>query len=83
MGIRKELQKKIREMPQGVEQQKKLVKSLINLEYQQSGTVQSEKLRIEDPAWDAIESRAKYLEETFKQTFETFLAKELQQSKKL
>jgi exocyst complex component 2 len=46
LGIRGELQKKIKEMPQGVEQQKKLVKSLINLEFQQSGSLQSERLKI-------------------------------------
>jgi exocyst complex component 2 len=69
-------------MPQGVEQQKKLVKSLINLEFQQSGSLQSERLKIEDPAWDAIESRASYLEETFKTTFDSFLAKEFQQGGK-
>jgi exocyst complex component 2 len=82
LGIRGELQKKIKEMPQGVEQQKKLVKSLINLEFQQSGSLQSERLKIEDPAWDAIESRASYLEETFKTTFDSFLAKEFQQGGK-
>lgn len=32
MEIRKELHVKIREMPQGVEQQKKFIKALINLE---------------------------------------------------
>jgi exocyst complex component 2 len=69
--IRGELQKKIKEMPQDVEQQKKLVKSLINLEFQQSGSLQSERLK--------IEYRASYLEETFKTTFDSFLAKELQQ----
>lgn len=33
-----------------------------------------------DPAWDAIESRAKYLEDTFKTTFEQFTVKETQSS---
>lgn len=63
-------------MPQGVEQQKKFVKSLINLEIQQVGTVQAEKLKIADPAWDAIESRARYIEETFKRTYEEFQDRE-------
>lgn len=81
LGIRKELHKKLQEMPQGVEQQKKLVKSLINLEIQQLGTIQAEMLKIEDPAWNAIEGRAKYIEETFKQTYEEFMQKENVQSK--
>ncbi|CAO1435915.1 unnamed protein product [Diamesa tonsa] len=76
LGIRKELHKKLQEMPQGVEQQKKLVKSLINLEIQQIGTIQAEMLKIEDPAWNAIEGRAKYIEETFKQTYDEFMQKE-------
>lgn len=70
LGVRKELHEKIVKMPQSVEQQKKFVKALVNLESQQVGTCVAEKLKIEDPAWDAIEARAKYLEETFKQTFE-------------
>lgn len=76
LEIRKKLHKKIQEMPQGVEQQKKFVKSLINLEIQQVGTIQSEKLKIADPAWDAIESRARYIEETFKRTYGEFQEKE-------
>lgn len=78
MEVRRELHKKIQEMPQGVEQQKKFVKSLINLEIQQIGTKQAEKLKIMDPAWDAIASRAKYIEETFKRTYEEFQEKENQ-----
>jgi exocyst complex component 2 len=78
--IRKSLHNKVREMPQGVEQQKKLVKALINLEIQQLGSSVANKLSIGDPAWDAIEARAKYLDNTFKQTFEQYLAKEGQQS---
>lgn len=76
LEIRRKLHKKIQEMPQGVEQQKKFVKSLINLEIQQVGTVQAEKLKIADPAWDAIESRARYIEETFKRTYEEFQDRE-------
>ena len=76
LEIRRKLHKKIQEMPQGVEQQKKFVKSLINLEIQQVGTIQAEKLKIVDPAWDAIESRARYIEETFKKTYEEFQEKE-------
>lgn len=76
LEIRRKLHAKIKEMPQGVEQQKKFVKSLINLEIQQVGTIQSEKLKIVDPAWDAIESRARYIEETFKRTYGEFQDKE-------
>lgn len=76
LEIRRKLHKKIQEMPQGVEQQKKFVKSLINLEMQQVGTIQAEKLKIIDPAWDAIESRARYIEETFKRTYTEFQEKE-------
>lgn len=76
LEIRRKLHKKIQEMPQGVEQQKRFVKSLINLEIQQVGTIQAEKLKIADPAWDAIESRARYIEETFKRTYEEFQEKE-------
>jgi exocyst complex component 2 len=76
LEIRRELHKKLQEMPQGVEQQKRLVKSLLNLEVQQIGTIQSEKLKIVDPAWDAIESRARYIEEIFKKTYEQFQEKE-------
>ncbi|KAG5674156.1 hypothetical protein PVAND_004140 [Polypedilum vanderplanki] len=76
LEVRKELHKKIQEMPQGVEQQKRFVKSLINLEIQQIGTKQAEMLKITDPAWDAIASRAKYIEATFKRTYEEFQEKE-------
>jgi exocyst complex component 2 len=76
LEIRRELHKKIQQMPQGVDQQKKSVKSLINLEIQQIGTSQAERLKIMDPAWDAIASRAKYIEETFKRTFDEFQEKE-------
>ncbi|XP_055523309.1 exocyst complex component 2 [Wyeomyia smithii] len=74
--IRQQLHGKIKEMPQGVEQQKKLVKALISLEVQQAGTTGSSKFSIEDPAWDAIEARAKYLEDTFLKTYEQYTAKE-------
>ncbi|XP_017004132.2 exocyst complex component 2 [Drosophila takahashii] len=70
LSIRKQLHEKVVKMPQSVEQQKKLIKALISLELQQSGTPIGEKLRNIDPAWDAIEARAKYLEGTFRQTFE-------------
>lgn len=82
LEIRRKLHKKIQEMPQGVEQQKRFVKSLINLEIQQVGTIQAEKLKIADPAWDAIESRARYIEETFKRTYEEFQEKENHSSKR-
>lgn len=77
LEIRRQLHEKIKEMPQGVEIQKKFVKSLINLEIQQVGTVQAEKLKIADPAWDAIEARARYIEETFKRTYEEFQEREI------
>ncbi|CRL05667.1 CLUMA_CG018700, isoform A [Clunio marinus] len=76
LEIRRKLHQKIQEMPQGVEQQKRFVKSLINLEIQQVGTIQSEKLKIVDPAWGAIESRARYIEQTFKNTYEEFQERE-------
>lgn len=78
LEVRKKLHKKIQEMPQAVEQQKKFVKCLINLEIQQVGTVQYERLKISDPAWDALFCRAKYIEETFKRTYEEFQEKENQ-----
>lgn len=70
LSIRKQLHEKVVKMPQSVEQQKKLIKALTSLELQQSGTPIGDKLRNIDPAWDAIEARAKYLEATFRQTFE-------------
>ncbi|XP_053690882.1 exocyst complex component 2 [Sabethes cyaneus] len=76
LAIRQQLHGKIKEMPQGVEQQKKLVKALISLEVQQAGTTGSNKFSIEDPAWDAIEARAKYLEDTFLKSYEQYSAKE-------
>lgn len=75
--VKKLLHKKIQEMPQGVEQQKKLVKALINLENQQINAGVIDKYMFEDPAWDAIdEGRAKYLISVFRQTYETYMAKE-------
>jgi exocyst complex component 2 len=82
LEVRKELHKKIQEMPQGVDQQKKFVKSLINLEIQQNGTKQADRLKITDPAWDAIASRAKYIDDTFKRTYEEFQEKEKDSSKR-
>ncbi|EDS31273.1 exocyst complex component 2 [Culex quinquefasciatus] len=76
LGIRQQLHGKIKEMPQGVEQQKKLVKALISLEAQQAGTSVASRLKIEDPAWDAIEARAKYLEDTFLKSYEQYTGKE-------
>lgn len=76
LNIRQQLHSKIKEMPQGVEQQKKLVKALISLEAQQAGTSVASMLVIADPAWDAIESRAKYLEDTFLKTYEQYTNKE-------
>lgn len=76
LTIRQQLHSKVKEMPQGVEQQKKLVKALISLEAQQAGTSVASMLVIADPAWDAIESRAKYLEDTFLKTYEQYTHKE-------
>ncbi|XP_068145979.1 exocyst complex component 2 [Drosophila tropicalis] len=70
LSIRRQLHEKVVKMPQSVEQQKKLIKALTSLELQQSGTPIGDRLRNTDPAWDAIEARAKYLESTFRQTFD-------------
>lgn len=78
LEIRKELHTKVRYMPQSVDRQKKFVKALVLLEiHQQSGSSVANQLAIVDPAWDAIEARAKYLEETFKSTYDQYTAKEL------
>lgn len=74
--IRRQLHEKVVKMPQSVEQQKKLIKALTSLELQQSGTPIGDRLRNADPAWDAIEARAKYLEATFRQTFEQHATKD-------
>lgn len=63
-------------MPQSVEQQKKLVKALTSLELQQNGLAISKELPETDAAWNAIEARAKYLDETLKATFDLYTAKE-------
>uniref|UniRef100_A0A182M5G2 Exocyst complex component 2 n=1 Tax=Anopheles culicifacies TaxID=139723 RepID=A0A182M5G2_9DIPT len=76
LAIRQQLHSKIKEMPQGVEQQKKMIKALISLEAQQASTTVAGKLKIEDPAWDAIEARAKHLEETFLKAYEQYSGKE-------
>ncbi|XP_014092975.2 exocyst complex component 2 [Bactrocera oleae] len=76
LQIRKQLHEKVVKMPQSVEQQKKLIKALTSLEVQQSGTSIGDRIRNVDPAWDAIEARAKYLEYTFKQTFEQYASKD-------
>lgn len=76
LQIRKQLHEKVVKMPQSVEQQKKLIKALTSLEAQQSGTSIGDRMRNVDPAWDAIEARAKYLEYTFKQTFDQYASKD-------
>ncbi|CAG9808798.1 unnamed protein product [Chironomus riparius] len=78
LEVRKNLHNKLKEMPQAVEQQKKFVKCLINLEIQQFGTKQYERLKINDPAWDSLFCRARYIEETFKRTYEEFQEREVQ-----
>lgn len=80
ISIRKELHEQICQMPQSVEQQKKLVKALTNLELQQNGLPITKELPETDAAWDAIEARAKYLDETLKSIFDQHAAKENQQS---
>ena len=67
-------------MPQSVEQQKRFVKALVSLEVQQMGSPIGEKLKIVDPAWDAIEARAIYLGASFRKTFDEYCAKETQQN---
>ncbi|XP_058058990.1 exocyst complex component 2 [Anopheles bellator] len=76
LGIRHQLHGKIKEMPQGVDQQKRMIKALISLEAQQAGTSVAGKLKVDDPAWDAIDARAKYLEETFLKAYEQYSEKE-------
>lgn len=66
-------------MPQSVEQQKKLVKALTSLELQQNGLPIAQEMSITDAAWNAIESRAKYLDETLKMIFDQHAARENQQ----
>lgn len=79
LQIRRQLHENVIKMPQSVEQQRKLIKALISLEVQQqTGTSINDKLRNIDPAWDAIDARAKYMEKTFKQTFEQFAGKDAQ-----
>uniref|UniRef100_A0A0K8TTG7 Exocyst complex component 2 n=1 Tax=Tabanus bromius TaxID=304241 RepID=A0A0K8TTG7_TABBR len=80
VSIRKELYEKIVSMPQSVEQQKKFVKALVNLELQQGMSSQESEILF-DPAWDAIEARSKYLETTFSKLFEEYLAKDAFQEK--
>lgn len=76
LNIRKQLFEKVTKMPQSVEQQKKLVKALISLESQQIATSVGDKLRLTDPAWSAIDARARYLESAFKQTFDQYTTKD-------
>lgn len=63
-------------MPQSVDQQKKLVKALTSLEMQQNGLTITKELPETDAAWDAIEARAKYLDETLKMIFEQHTGRE-------
>lgn len=76
IGIRKELHQQICQMPQSVDQQKKLVKALTSLEMQQSGLQITKEIPDTDAAWDAIKARDKYLNETLKMVFEQHAAKE-------
>lgn len=74
--IRKDLHKQVCHMPQSVEQQKKLVKALTSLELQQNGLAIARQVSSIDSAWDAIEARAKYLDETLRNIFDQYLNKE-------
>lgn len=67
LAVRDELSKKILKMPQSVDQQKKYIKALLNLELQQA---EIKSPAVEDPAWAAIEARAGYLEGTFQRAFD-------------
>lgn len=80
LDIRRQLHTKILHMPQSVDRQKKFVKALIALEAQQIGSSVADELTHVDPAWDAIESRAHFLEHTLKVTFEQFTAKDAAQA---
>lgn len=75
--IRKQLYEKLKCMPQNVDQQRKFIKSLINLETQQAHLQLLDRNKIPDPAWEAIESRAHYLEATLKQTFDQYSTKDM------
>lgn len=68
LAIREELSEKILKMPQSVDQQRKFIKALLNLELQQ--TQMKTRVALEDPAWAAIEARASYLEDTFQRAFD-------------
>lgn len=63
-------------MPQSIEQQKKLVKALTSLELQQKGLPIAQQISAIDSAWDAIDARAKYLDETMKTIYEQYVSKE-------
>lgn len=83
--VRKQLHEKVVKMPQSIDQQRTLIKALTSLEVQQQSSANSlatssynNKLRNVDPAWDAIDARAKYLEQCFKQTFELYANREVQ-----
>lgn len=76
VAIRRELVVKLKNMPQSVDTQKKFVKALINLETQQQSLQLVNNFEVADPAWDAIEARSHYLEDTLKNTFEQFATKD-------
>lgn len=80
LDIRRQLHTKVLHMPQSVDNQKKFVKALIALEVQQIGSSVADQLTHVDPAWDAIEARAHFLEHTLKATFEQFTAKDAAQA---
>lgn len=79
ISIREDLRQQICQMPQSVDQQKKLVKALTSLELQQIGLPATKDIQCKDAAWDAIETRARYLDDTLKAVFEQHTAKETNQ----
>lgn len=76
LQIRKDLHALVCHMPQSIEQQKKLVKALTSLELQQNGLPIAQQISSVDSAWDAIDARAKYLDETMKTIYEQYVSKE-------
>lgn len=76
LQIRKDLHAQVCHMPQSIEQQKKLVKALTSLELQQNGLSIAQQISSIDSAWDAIDARAKYLDEAMKTIYEQYVSKE-------
>lgn len=77
LQIRTDLHAQVCHMPQSIEQQKKLVKALTSLELQQNGLPIAQQISSIDSAWDAIDARAKYLDETMKSICDQYVSKEM------